>query len=136
MAVGGDAMDAVAIYGVADYALLALVILTTLLLLVALISIISAFAKTVKEATSAAMPLMIVVMLVGVSGMFGGGAVTEPVFFIIPIYSSVQSMLGIFSLDYSVTNIVISSLSNLAYAGIGGIILTKMFNNEKIMFSR
>jgi len=136
MAGAEESFDAVSLYGITDYILLAFVILSTLLLLVSMISIISAFAKTVKEASSAAMPLMIVVMLVGVSGMFGGGAREDAVFYIIPLYGNVQSMTGIFSLNYSVTNIMISCLSTIVYAAIGGFVLTKMFNSEKIMFSR
>jgi sodium transport system permease protein len=130
-----DGMN-VGIYSINDYILLAFIILTTLLLMVAMISIISAFAKTVKEATSYVSPLMIVIMLVSVTAMFGGGAADEAILYIIPIFNSVQSMAGIFALDYSVTNIVITGLSNLAYAAIGVVVLTKMFSNEKIMFSR
>jgi sodium transport system permease protein len=136
MAGGIDESVGVAIYSITDYILLALVILTTLLVMVSMVSIVSAFSKTVKEAGQATMPLMIVVMLVGVSGMFGSGAPAEPIYYIIPLYSSVQSMSGIFSLDYSVVNIVLSCVSSIIYAGLGGFILTKMFNSEKIMFSR
>ena len=136
MAGSGDTFDAVGIYSITDYALLAIIILSTLLLLVAMISIISAFAKTVKEASSASMPLMIVVMLVGVSGMFGGGAQEDSLLYFIPLYGNVQSMIGIFSMSYSVTNIVISCSATIVYACIGGFVLTKMFNSEKIMFSR
>jgi len=132
---GTDIIDT-GIYGAMDYVFLASIILTTLLLLVAVISIVSAFAKTVKEASAAVMPLMILVMLVGVTGMFGGGAQTEPIYYLIPIYGSVQSMSGIFSLDYSKTNIILSCLGNIAFACAGGFALTKMFNSEKIMFSR
>ena len=82
------------------------------------------------------MPLMIIVMLIGVSGMFGGGAPTDPLFFLIPLYGSVQSMSGIFALNYSTINVLISCLSSIVYACLGGFILTKMFNSEKIMFSR
>jgi len=124
------------IYSITDYALLALVILTTLLLMVAMISIVSAFAKTVKEAGQAAMPLMIIVMLIGVSGMFGGTAPDNPLFFMIPLYGSVQSMSGIFSLDYSTGDILLSCISSTVFACFGGFVLTKMFNSEKIMFSR
>jgi sodium transport system permease protein len=135
---GGAAEDSinVDIYSVTDYILLALIILTTLLLMVAMVSIVSAYAKTVKEAGQATMPLMVLVMLVGVSGMFGGGAPVEMIYFLIPLYGSVQSMSGIFSLDYSVVNVLIACLSTLIYACIGGFILTKMFNSEKVMFSR
>ena len=79
---------------------------------------------------------MIVVMVIGVTGMFGDGAQTGMVFYLIPLYNSVQSMSGIFSREYDAANILISCIANLVYAGFGGFILTKMFNNEKIMFSK
>jgi sodium transport system permease protein len=133
---GADSTISAAIYSATDYTLLAFVILSTLLLLVTAISIVSAFAKTVKEASAAVMPLMIVVMLVSVTGMFSRGAPTDPIYYIIPLYGSVQSMSGIFSLDYSTLNIVLSCLSSLVCACIGSFALTKMFNSEKVMFSR
>ena len=123
------------IYRATDYMFLAFVILSTILLLVALISIISAFAKSVKEASTAVVPLMIIIMLVGVTGMFSN---TQKglIYYIIPLYNSVQSMNGIFSLGYSGVNIVVSCVSNLVFACIGGFALTKMFNSEKVMFSK
>ena len=132
---GADEIIDAGIYRATDYMFLAFVILTSILLMVTLISIISAFAKTVKEANTAVMPMMIVVMLIGVSGMFSNTQ-TDAVFFLIPLYNSVQSMSGIFSLDYSVANIAISCVSNLAFAIIGGYALTLMFNSEKVMFSK
>jgi sodium transport system permease protein len=123
------------IYGAVDYAYLTIIILSTLLLLVTLVSIISAFSKTVKEASTSVIPLMVVVMLAGVSGMFGG-AQKDALYYLIPLYSSAQSMSGIFARDYSGMNIVISCLSNLVFACLGGFVLTKMFNSEKIMFAR
>jgi len=135
---GGAADGAVDvnIYNITDYLLLAFVILTTLLVMVAMVSIVSAYSKTVKEAGQATMPLMIIVMLVGVSGMFSGGAPENPLFYIVPLYSSVQSMSGIFSMEYSAVNIILSCVSSLVYAALGGFILTKMFNSEKVMFSK
>jgi len=132
---GTEDMIVANIYVPSDFVMLAFVILSTVLLLVTLISILSAFAKTVKEANMTVTPMMIVVMLVGVTGMFGG-AQESPAYYLIPLYNSVQSMSGIFSLDYSPLNIALASLSNLAYACVGGYILTKMFNSEKVMFSR
>ena len=132
---GGQGDISVNIYSMIDYAFLALVILSTILLLITLISIISAFSKSVKEASTAVVPLMIVVMLVGVTAMFGGGAQTGGIYYIIPIYNSVQSMSGIFSLDYSTLNIALTAVSNIVYACVGGFVLTRMFNSEKIMFS-
>ncbi|MCL2695503.1 MAG: ABC transporter permease [Clostridiales bacterium] len=129
---GGISVD---IYGASDYISLALVILSTILLLITLISIISAFSKTVKEATAAVTPLMIVVLLVGVTGMFGGSS-TGTAGYLIPLYNSVQSMSGIFSLDYSAASVALTTASNLVFAFIGGFILTRMFNSERIMFNK
>jgi sodium transport system permease protein len=72
---------------------------------------------------------------VGVSGMFGGGAQDDSMLYLIPLYVNVQSMIGIFSMSYSITNIIISCISTILYSCIGGFILTKMFNSEKVMFS-
>jgi len=133
---GADGSISANIYGVNDYITLALVIISTILLLVTFISIISAFAKTVKEATTAVTPLMFVVMIVGITAMFGSGAQTERIYYLIPIYNSVQSMSGVFSLEYSSASVALAVLSNLVYACAGGFVLTKMFNSEKVMFSR
>lgn len=122
-------------YTFKDYVLLAVVILSTVLVLITLISVISAFAKSVKEAQTYVMPVMIIVMAVGISGMFGS-AKTEPFFYLIPLYNSVQSMVGIFSFDINYTNIVITAIVNLVFAGLGVFVLTKLFNSEKVMFSK
>lgn len=118
-----------------DYIFLILVIFSTIILFVTLISILSAFAKSVKEASSLAMPLMILVMIVGLTSINGNNAHTEAYWYAIPIYNSVQSMIGIFSFKVSFVNILITMSSNLLMFVIGIVILTKMFNNEKIMFN-
>lgn len=134
---GGEANGLIEnVYGVKDYAFLAVVILSTVLLLIALISIISAFAKTIKEAQTYVSPLMIVVMLLGVTAMFGGGAKTDLVFYLIPVYNSVQCMISIFSFDIVPTFIATAVISNVVYAGLGAFILSKMFNSERIIFNK
>ena len=132
---GAEDMIDTGIYSATDYMFLAFVILSTILLLVTLISIISAFAKTVKEANTAVMPMMVIVVLVGVTGMFSS-AQSDLVYYLIPLYGSVQSMSGIFSLDYSLSSIAASCVSNLVFACAGGFALTIMFNSEKVMFSK
>lgn len=124
------------VYAIQDYLLLGVVILSTVLLMITLISMISAAAKTIKEAQTAVTPLMIVVMLIGVTAMFGGGAQESPLYYLIPFYNSVQCMVGIFSFEWNPVCILISVISNLAYTGIGVYLLTKMFNSERIIFSK
>lgn len=123
------------VYSVADYAMLAVVILSTVLLLITVISIISAYAKTVKEASSYVTPLMILSMLIGLSGMLGTAA-GDPVLYLIPIYNSVQCMIGIFSFESNLINMLVTVISNVAITGVGVFILTRMFNSEKIMFNK
>jgi len=130
-----DEMNA-AQYSVTDYVMLACVILSTVLVFITLISIISAFAKTIKEAQTFIMPMMILVMLVGMSAMFGGGVKADAYFYMIPIYNSVQCMVSIFSFDIAPVNLAVTVAANLVCAGVGAFILTKMFNNEKIMFNK
>lgn len=124
------------IYGPQDYLLLAAVILSTVLLLVTLISILSAFAKTVKEAQTYGMPLMILVMVLGVTAMFGGGAKTELWYYLIPLYNSVQCMVGVFSFSTVTVGVVATLVANGVYTVLGVFVLTRMFNSEKIIFSR
>ncbi|MBE6584295.1 MAG: ABC transporter permease [Ruminococcaceae bacterium] len=123
------------VYGLDDYALLALVILSTVLVLITVISVISAYAKTVKEAGTYVTPLMIASMLIGLSGMFGS-ATTNPLLYLIPLFNSVQSMIGVFSFEANVVNVLITVGANLAVTAAGVFVLTRMFNSEKIMFNR
>ena len=132
----GDTMELDgSVYGVDDYAMVALVILSTVLVLITIISIISAYAKTIKEASTYVTPLMIFSMLIGLSGMMGS-AVTNPLLYLIPIFNSVQSMIGIFSFEGSLVNVLITVGANIAVTAVGVFILTRMFNSEKIMFNK
>ncbi len=125
-----------AYYSVTDYLYLAAVILSIVLLFISLISIISAYAKTIKEATTAVMPLMILVMIVGVTGMFSGGAKEQLYFYVIPIYNSVQCMIGIFSFEVNALHVLVTVGVNILLSVAFGFVLTKMFNSEKYMFNK
>ncbi|TGY96785.1 ABC transporter permease [Petralouisia muris] len=133
---GDGALINANVYGFQDYLLLLLVILSTVLVIVAVVSIVSAFAKNVKEATGWVTPIMIVSMLLGVTSMVESLCKTEPMWFLIPLYNSVQCMNGIFSLKMDMVNLAVTVASNVFYAGIGVVILTKMFDSEKVMFSK
>jgi len=74
-------------------------------------------------------------MLIGLSGMMGSAA-TDPVLYVIPIFNSVQSMIGIFAFEPSVINVTITVCVNVAVTALGIFVLTRMFNSEKIMFNR
>jgi sodium transport system permease protein len=132
---GGSSNNAL-IYGLGDYAILLGVTLSTVLVFISLISIISAYARTVKEANSLMMPLMIVVMLVGILGMFSTGAVQDLWYYLIPVYNSVQCLIGVFSFTAAPLFVTVTIIVNLVVSGICIVALTKMFNSEKILFGR
>lgn len=129
----GDTMNA-GVYQVSDYVLLLLVILSTVLVMVAAMSLLSAFSKSVKEAGTSIMPLMVVIMVVSITSMFGNGAPSEPYWYLIPFYNSVQCMNGVFSFAVVPLHIIITVISNVVYTILlaGG--LAKVFDSEKIMY--
>ena len=132
---GAEGVDA-SVYNMTDYVLVLFVVLSTVLVIITIVSVISAFARNVKEATGWVTPVMIISMLLGVTSMIPSLCKTEPVWFLIPLYNSVQSMDGIFSMNADVLNIAVTVAANVCYAGIGVFVLAKMFDNEKIMFSK
>lgn len=132
---GAEGMNA-SVYSVQDYVLLFLIIISTVMVIISIISLVSAFAKSVKEATTWITPIMLISSLVGISSMIESLCKTEPVFYLIPIYNSVQCMNGVFSLNVNTTNIIVTVIGNICYAGLGVFALTKMFNSEKVMFSK
>lgn len=133
---GADELMDVSVYGMADYLPLAAVILSTVLPLVTMISLISCFAKTVKEASGYLSPLMILVMLLGITSMFGGGVPTGLYWYCIPLYNSVQCISGIFSFTVVPGAVPVTVVANLVFTALGVWLLTRMFNSEKVMFSR
>ena len=125
-----------AVYVATDYLMLLGIILTTVLVMVSLIAIISALAKSIKAASTAVSPLMIIVMVISLVPMFGGDGEKSLAMFFVPLYNSVLCIHGIFSFTYQPVQIVITIVMNLIYAGALSWVLTRMFNSEKVMFSK
>ena len=134
---GGEAMDAVdtSVYTMGDYAMILCVILSTILVFVSLIAVLSALANSVKEASTLVSPLMLVVTVIGVSGMFGSPDKSLGLF-LIPIYNSVQCISGVFSMSYEPIQIILTVVANLLTAGVFAVVLTRMFNSERVMFKK
>lgn len=122
-------------YTASDYAVLFVIIIATTLIIVGAISVISALAKSVKEAGSMCTPLMLVVSLTGVTNMMSNGMPEDWFWYLIPIYNTVQCMNGIFSMDYQMMPVVITIAANMIYAGVFVVVLTKLFNSERIMYT-
>ncbi len=124
------------VYDISDYIMLLIVLISSVIVIIGVISIMSAFAKSVKEAGTLVAPIMIIVMVIGITAMFGDGAKTEYYWYCIPLYNSVQSMIGIFSFTADGIQIAITVISNIIYGGLFALVLTKMFDSERIMYSK
>ena len=121
-------------YNVGSYVGLLFIIVSTVLIFIAILSIISTFAKSVKEASSYSLPVMLLVMLIAATSLIGKSN-SQTITYFIPIYNSVQAMGAILSLNFNPINFVITIVTNLAIFALGIVILSKMFNSEKIMFN-
>lgn len=125
------------IYSIGDYLMILFVLFSTVFVIVGIISIVSAYAKSLKEASSMIVPIYILTVLVAITTMFGDGANTNLMMYLLPIYNAVQTLNAIFTFDESVLSyLLVTVISNLAYLVIFVYILNRMFNSEKIMFSK
>lgn len=123
-------------YTTADYVALLLVILAAVLIMASAVSLLSALAKDVKNAGTMVTPFMLVVMLAGLMPMFQSSTSTKLLVYLIPFYNSIEVMTAIFSHELAWMPVVVTLASDVVYTGIAVWGLTRMFNSEKIMFSR
>lgn len=133
---GSEETMSAAVYTISDYMLLFVVIMSTVLVLVSMIAVISAFASSVKEASTAVTPLMIVVMVISILPMIGGTGEKAMSMFCIPVYNSVLCIQGIFAFTCEPVAVALTATINILCTGLLTAVLTKMFNDEKIMFSK
>lgn len=122
------------VYSAKDYILLFLIIISTVLMFVSILAVVSAFAKSVKEAGTLVLPFMLLIIGIGLSSMMGGGSSMTALDSVIPIYGTVKCLSGIFAFNYNIAYIFIAVGMNIAVTCALTYVLTKMFNNEKIMF--
>lgn len=125
------------VYGASTFVGILGIILITVMMFTMIMSILSTFAKSVKEATQFVTPAMIVVMLASVTSMIGGGkAVTNPALYLIPIYNCAQCLTMLFSGEFYGLCYLFTILSDALFVVLGVVLLSKMFNNEKIMLNK
>jgi len=123
-------------YTTSDYVALLLVILASVLIMASAVSLLSALAKDVKNAGTMVTPFMLVVMLAGLLPMFQDGASTDLAVYFIPFYNSIEVMTAVFSHELDWTPVVVTMASDVVYTCIAVWVLTRMFNSEKVMFSK
>ena len=132
----GDAADLGFHYTTSDYFVLLLVIFASVLIMASAVSLLSALAKDVKNAGTMVTPFMLVIMLAGLLPMFQDGASSSLVVYLIPFYNSIEVMTAVFAHELEWMPVIVTLASDMVYTGIAVWGLTRMFNSEKVMFSR
>jgi sodium transport system permease protein len=131
----GEEID-LAIYGVFEFVMLFTILLATVLVIVGLISIISAYAKTIKEASMLILPFYFGAVILGVTSMFSDDTQSNLFMYLIPLYNTIQMLIGILTFDINTAAYLVTIISSLVYVSIFVFILNRMFQSEKIMFSK
>lgn len=126
----------VSIYGIGDFLMLFSVLLATVLVIVGIISVISAYAKTIKEASMLILPFYFLSIVMGMSTMFSGEASTNLLIYLIPLYNSINIIISILTFEVIPSQYLLTIFSSLVYVSILILILNKLFQSEKIMFTK
>ena len=124
------------LFDVPTLLMILLVVVISALLFTTILTIVSTYAKSVKEATSLAAPLTLIISIVGMSGMMTGDTTSNLLVFLIPVYNSIQCFSSILSSNIDSLAVIITVVANIGYISLGVLLLTKMFNSEKIMFNK
>ena len=126
--------DATLSLGLLQYILMFLVIISCVVMIVSVMSLFSCFAKSIKEANSMisiSMPVVLVFSLLAAFIKNNSLWIT-----IIPIYNVSTALTQLVNNQYNGIFLALTISSNIAYSLIFGYLVVKMFNSERIMFSR
>ena len=123
-------------YTGADYVVLLLIIFSSVLIMASAVSLLSALAKDVKNAGTMITPFMLVIMLCGLMPMFQSSTPENLTAYLIPFYNAVQVMTAVFAHEMKWMPVVVTIAANVAYTSVAVWGLTRMFNSEKVMFSK
>ena len=119
-----------------DYLVILLIILATVLIMASAVSLLSALAKDVKNAGTMITPFMLVVVLCGLMPMFQSSTPESLTAYLIPFYNAAQVMTAVFAHEMKWMPVIVTLAANVVYTGVAVWVLTRMFNSEKVMFSK
>ena len=72
----------------------------------------------------------------GIISMLSSDISTNTAVYLIPFYNSTLALTALLQHELALLNAVVTVGANIAYTVCAVWVLTKMFNNEKVMFSR
>lgn len=124
------------IYGFTEYLLIFSILIATVLVIVGLVSVISAYAKNIKEASMLILPLYFVSIIIGVTSMFSGEASQNAWLYLLPIYSSINMLIQVLTFEIVPLHFAIMVISSVVYTAVLIYVMNKLFESEKVMFSK
>lgn len=131
---GGEAGGASITFNGIQIAQLLVIMLALVFLYVSIVSLVAVFAKTAKEANTYVTPMYILVIVAGMITMFQNGD-GKFLSHIIPIYGSTVAIQELLMAELPATEFLATIGSTIVTAGILAFVITKAFNNERVMFN-
>ena len=132
---GGGELNA-GIYGPSEYFMIIAVLFATVLVIVGIIAVVSTYARTIKEAGMLILPFYFISIIVGVTSMFSGEAASNTLLYLIPLYNSVNMLISILTFEVVPLQLILMVSSSVVYVSILIFVMNKLFQSEKVMFSK
>lgn len=114
---------------------LLLIMLSLVLLYVSVISLIAVYSGNTKTANSVISPIYMVIIMMGMMTMFRTGAETPSYLYAIPVYGNALAISDITANELTLVNFFASLIATVGLGAIITVLVTKAFNNEKLMFN-
>ena len=122
--------------GAMDYMKIGIVLVVTALTLISLLVIISTQASSVKEAGTYSSSIMVLIMVLAIAGGYMSGGQSKIGTYFIPVLNSSRCIAGVFCENLDAGVLFYTVLSNVVITVLMIIGITKMFESEKIIFSK
>lgn len=121
-------------FGFSEYAQLGIIMITMTAIFVAVICLLSITAKNVKEAGTYITPIYMLVMIAGFMNMF---TTKTPEFwqYLIPVYGNTVAIRSLLAFELTWTYTLACAGTSILTTAILVFLISKMFEDEKVMFS-
>ena len=123
------------LYSISTIFELLIIIFFTVIFFTVVLCCVSTCSKTVKEANSLSTSLNLLILLLAMTSITGFNP-TNDLFFMIPFYNTVLTLQKMFKMALTLQEFFITLGTTILYSLIGIFACKKMFDSEKIMFSK
>ena len=111
------------------------IMIALVLFYVGVIALVAVYSTNTKTASSVISPLYIVIILMGMATMFRTGSDTPTPLYLVPVYGNALAISDICSNELTAVNFLASFCATLLFGAIMTVLVTRAFNNEKLMFN-